>query len=247
MKPILVIGECCIDIYNYGKCERLAPDAPVPVLDITYTKKNWGMGGNVYQNIISLKFPCKFICNKNFNKITKTRYVDEHTNHIFIRTDSHTSIEKAKNLNRIKWNDYSAIVISDYNKGFLDELDISRIGLSHPLTFLDTKRILGSWAKSIRFIKINRKEYKLSIENINKFNLSSQIIETLGSDGCKYQNKIYPVKKVEVRDMCGAGDSFLAALAVKYVQTNDISKSLKFANSCATIVVQKIGVSVIKE
>lgn len=28
---VLVIGDGCLDIFRYGKCERLSPEAPVPI------------------------------------------------------------------------------------------------------------------------------------------------------------------------------------------------------------------------
>ena len=59
---------------------------------------------------------------------------------------------------------------------------------------------------------------------------------------CKFKEKTYAVKKVDVKDMTGAGDTFLAGLVVKYVLTKDIDKSIEFANKCATQVVQKKGV-----
>ena len=33
MKKILVIGESCLDIFQYGDCKRLCPEAPVPVFN----------------------------------------------------------------------------------------------------------------------------------------------------------------------------------------------------------------------
>ena len=52
---------------------------------------------------------------------------------------------------------------------------------------------------------------------------------------------IYPTKTVEVVDVCGAGDTFLAALATQYLYTKDIEKSIIFANIAAGITVQHRG------
>ena len=42
---ILVIGESCLDVFHYGECERLCPEAPVPVFNSIRTilkkKKSW--------------------------------------------------------------------------------------------------------------------------------------------------------------------------------------------------------------
>ena len=34
MKPVLLLGDSCIDKFVYCKCERLCPEAPIPLLDI---------------------------------------------------------------------------------------------------------------------------------------------------------------------------------------------------------------------
>ena len=50
------------------------------------------------------------------------------------------------------------------------------------------------------------------------------------------------VDQVEVFDLCGAGDSFLAALVYQYLKTDCIMESIFFANDMANQVVQKRGV-----
>ena len=56
---------------------------------------------------------------------------------------------------------------------------------------------------------------------------------------------IYPVPKVEIKDTSGAGDTFIAAMVAEYVKSKNIHKSIKFGNTCATIVVQKKGVTIV--
>jgi sugar/nucleoside kinase (ribokinase family) len=60
----------------------------------------------------------------------------------------------------------------------------------------------------------------------------------------KSEAEYFSTKKVSLRDVCGAGDTFLAGLVVKYIETNDIKKSIIYANECASIVVSKFGVVV---
>jgi bifunctional ADP-heptose synthase (sugar kinase/adenylyltransferase) len=244
---ILVIGDACIDRFVYCNCERLCPEAPVPVLDIIRTTENPGMAGNVIRNIQSLNARCAFEVNPNHFRITKTRYVEEKTNHMFVRIDHSEPIKRislnAELIKRIVSMD--AVVISDYNKGFLSPDDISTIGKYAKLSFLDTKKPLDWWAKDVDFININRKEFTQSLAGIEKHRLYDRIVQTLGEEGCEYLHKNYPVKKVEIKDLSGAGDTFLAALVVKYLDSKDIEKAIHFANECATKVVQKKGVSVI--
>ncbi|MHA2055385.1 MAG: PfkB family carbohydrate kinase, partial [Candidatus Hodarchaeales archaeon] len=72
-------------------------------------------------------------------------------------------------------------------------------------------------------------------------------IITLGSKGCRLGNKIYPVNKVEIKDLCGAGDTFMAALCVNFLKNKDIDIAIEFANACATKVVQLKGVNTVNE
>jgi sugar/nucleoside kinase (ribokinase family) len=65
----------------------------------------------------------------------------------------------------------------------------------------------------------------------------------LGAQGCQYQNQIYPVQEVDVKDTCGAGDTFIAALVCHFITSNNVEESIKFANKCSTQVIQKRGTS----
>jgi D-beta-D-heptose 7-phosphate kinase/D-beta-D-heptose 1-phosphate adenosyltransferase len=54
-KPkILVIGDLMIDTFLIGSCDRIALDAPVPIVDIKDEKNYLGGGGNVIRNLASL-------------------------------------------------------------------------------------------------------------------------------------------------------------------------------------------------
>jgi len=106
------------------------------------------------------------------------------------------------------------------------------------------KKILGSWANNAKYIKINDYEFKNS-KNYITTELENKIIHTAGSNGANFQNKNYPVELVEVKDSAGAGDSFMAALVVKYLETDNIIKSIEFANDRASKVVKQIGVTII--
>jgi sugar/nucleoside kinase (ribokinase family) len=135
-------------------------------------------------------------------------------------------------------------VISDYNKGYLAHSDIEYICQSHPLVFLDTKKVLGKWAEGASFIKINDYEYNNSKSMLSK-TLSKRIIHTRGSEGCDFRGENYPVEKLEVRDTSGAGDSFMAALVVEFLRTSSIEDSIVAANFAASRVVRTRGVGVI--
>ena len=240
MNKILVIGESCVDIFFYCNVNRLAPDIPVPILNVVSKNENLGMAANVFNNISQKMSNCFLMTNDNYKNITKTRYVHDQSNHTFFRVDSTDQVPRI-DLNLINY-DTDIIVISDYNKGFLHEDDIEEICKNHPLVFIDTKKIIGSWADNAAYIKINDFEYKNSEKKITK-GLKKKIIHTVGKDGCEFDGIKYSVDKVEVKDSSGAGDTFMAGLVLKYASTRDIIESIKFANYCASEAVKHRGVT----
>jgi D-beta-D-heptose 7-phosphate kinase/D-beta-D-heptose 1-phosphate adenosyltransferase len=241
-KNILVIGDSCRDVFVYCNSTRLCPEAPVPALQVVNQTENGGMAKNVHRNISSLVNSVDILTNNNWYDITKVRYVHNATNHMFFRVDNDIEIKRI-NLNEIDFN-YKIIVISDYNKGFLSVEDIAFICKKHPCVFLDTKKIIGEWASSAKYIKINNFEYERSKEYITS-DLDKKIIHTHGAEGCILNGQQYPVKKVNVIDVSGAGDSFLAGLVAKYLEDLNINESIMYANKCALKVVQERGVSVV--
>jgi len=242
-KKILVIGDSCKDVFVYCKAQRLAPDVPVPVLNVVERKENPGMAKNLEMNIRSLTDDCEIITNPEWQKTTKMRYMHHQSNHAFLRVDANDEISRI-NVTKIPFEKYHTIAVSDYNKGFLMEEDIKYICENHDSVFIDSKKVLGPWVNKAKFIKINDLEYEHSKYVITK-NMANKIIRTRGDKGAVFRGKIYPVRKVEVRDLSGAGDSFFAALIVKYVETRDIEEAIIFANECASEVVQHKGVVVI--
>ena len=248
---ILVIGDSCKDIFIYGKVKRLAPEAPVPVFNPTVEKANDGMAKNVSNNIEALGV--EVLVATNHNTIRKIRYVDDKSNQLVIRVDENdhcdrieqTLLRSLKN-NFFESNKVDAIIISDYDKGFLHEDDIQFICSNNKNVFVDTKKKLNGWIEDVDFLKINDLEYE---RNKNFFespnSVSNKTIITRGREGCLYNEKIYPTDDVPVKDISGAGDTFLAGLVVDYVRTKDIEKSIKFAQECTKIVVQKHGVSTV--
>ena len=50
-QKILVIGDIMLDHYIYGKCDRISPEAPVPVVEIIKETSTLGGAGNVLKNL----------------------------------------------------------------------------------------------------------------------------------------------------------------------------------------------------
>jgi len=243
---VVLIGDCCSDIYHYGKCERLSPEAPVPVLKETKRVVLPGMSWNVRLNMESLG---GFVLHyTNTEKINKHRFIDSKYNQHLLRWDEgeHQSIQPI-NTNILHTTTVpDVVVISDYNKGFLPpeackeiiryykELDVNI-----PI-FVDTKKVDLSCFEGV-FIKINEKEY----ESIEVFPENSQFIVTLGEKGTRYKDVVFPTNVVEVFDVCGAGDVFLSTLAYTYLRDKSIPSAIRCANKLASISVSHMGTYVI--
>tara|TARA_R110002051_G_scaffold112804_1_gene185492 strand:- start:131 stop:874 length:744 start_codon:yes stop_codon:yes gene_type:complete len=241
---ILVIGDSCTDIFVYGKILRLAPEAPVPVIKPLHQKTNPGMAGNVVANLEALGAEVNLITNNT--EIKKIRYVDERYNQMVLRVDENDRCDQYDGESYYSLG-YDAILISDYNKGFLSEKDIEAWAeRSNCPIFLDTKKFLGEWCNDIDFIKINSQEHHKNFEQLPKYpSLREKLIVTKGKYGCEYRGKIYPTTDVPVKDISGAGDTFISGLVFEYVRSKDIEKAIEFAQECTTTVVQKTGVATV--
>ena len=238
---VLVIGDSCTDVFVYGYCKRLCPEGPVPIFEPSRTITNMGMSGNVVANLKSLGAEkVELVTNKE--QITKTRYVEEKANHMIIRIDSNDKVSNSFDVKRVPFNDYDAVIVSDYDKGFLSLEDLKLISDSHPLTFIDTKKPLSAEMGNYTFIKINEVEWE-NCKGQEYETWRDRLIITMSERGAMYDGITYPVNNdIEVRDLSGAGDTFMAALVVSYLKTKSIEVSIEYANDCATKVVQKRGV-----
>ena len=244
MKKVLVIGDGCQDMFRYGTCDRLSPEAPVPVFLPTQTTGNGGMAINVYENLKALKVDCDIITNDI--RPVKTRYVDEISNQMLLRVDESDEINPltAAELEAIDFSKYDAVVISDYDKGYLSEADVIYISNRHKLIFMDTKKDLSGWALQVGIIKINQKEFQRNHDWLLNCYVEGNLVVTDGKNGATLNfAERFPIDdKHEVRDLSGAGDTFLAALVADYIKFNDICSAIEFANRCASWVVSQKGV-----
>ena len=236
---ILLIGDSCKDIYHYGKCKRINPEAPVPILEEDYFETKEGMSSNVYENLLSLGVDVTHLTNNE--QIEKHRIVDLTYRQQLIRYDIGEKNIKPLELKKLK-SGFDIIVISDYNKGFIT-YDVAKYICEFykdiPI-FVDTKKKnLNCFSNC--YIKINNMEYEL-LEDYNK---DCELIVTLGGKGSLYNNQIYKTKKVEVYDVCGAGDVFLSALVYKFSMNKNIKSAIHTANRLASYTVTKLGTYVL--
>ncbi len=230
---ILLVGDDCVDVYQYGNVNRISPEAPVPVFTFSHEERKPGMAGNVARNLEALGCDVDYLHGETS---TKTRLIDIRSKQQIVRVDNDIQSQPLEFVTAIP-DVYDAVVVSDYDKGTVSyELIEGLIALSIPI-FIDTKktdleRLQGAW------VKINELEYsKIKTE-------CSGLIVTLGSKGAivPHHDLSFPAPRVEVSDVCGAVDTFLAALVSEYLAQQDIAPAIEYAIKAASVTVQHLGV-----
>jgi len=232
---ILLIGDDCHDIYTYGNVNRISPEAPVPIFEPHYTIHKDGMAGNVCKNLEALGCEVNFLHGKSSEK---NRLIDARTKQQLLRVDNDAKCDPITFETAIP-NVYDAVVISDYNKGTVNYELIEELAkeVTVPI-FIDTKktdleRLAGC------YVKIN------ALEKSRATSLPDpeHLIVTHGDNGAVWNGWVYPAEIVgDVTDVCGAGDTFLAALVYEFLKTGHMPSAIKFAIKASAITVQHIGV-----
>ena len=233
---ILLIGDSCTDEYVYGTCNRLNPEAPVPILNFKRKDTTKGMAWNVRENLMSFDMEVYIVTNQE--DITKTRYIDERYNQQILRVDDESLLKPMEY--ELPEDKFDALVISDYDKGFLTKEKIFELveWFDGPV-FIDSKK---TTLPGDAYIKITEEEFK----KITHYNPETLIV-TKGGKGAEYHGKLYEGEKVKVYDVVGAGDTFLSALVYFYLLYGTIEKAIPYANKAAAIAVQNFGTYVLTE
>jgi len=235
---ILLIGDNCKDTYVYGTVARLSPEAPVPVFQPQDEIELEGMAGNVCRNLEALNCEVKF-CHTEISE--KKRLIDVRSKQHLIRIDNDAKCTPILGafIDTSELNSYNAVVISDYNKGTvpISLIEWIRKEFNGPI-FIDTKKTDLARFNGC-FVKINQLEKGLA----KTLPDDQWLIVTKGEKGAEYMGStISPDLSDDVIDVCGAGDTFLAALVYRFLDTKDMRKSIAFANKAAGITVQHVGV-----
>ena len=230
---ILLLGDNGIDQYQFGTVTRISPEAPVPILNYTHTVTKPGMAANVEDNLLKLGVEVEFV--HGVKTCIKTRVIDSKTGQHLVRLDQDIP-SKAVKIDYTNINKYNAIIVSDYNKGSIEyeTIEALRKNYSGPI-FVDTKKSDLARFEGC-FVKINQVEFDAAKT------YPTDLVVTLGRDGVRYKEHKFSTPQVEAFDVCGAGDTFLSALAYNYVLSSDILAAIKFATRAASVTIQHIGV-----
>ena len=207
----------------------------------------------------------KIISNKHYSSPVKKRIVQN--DHQFCRLDdeSFTILEKADEIHIIKFikkniKKFESLIISDYSKGFLTpslvKKTIKIFRDSKKKIFTDPKNRNVEIYKGSNFICPNQKEFyeffdyqklpftKNSTLKLFKKARTDAFIVTKGSKGVsvifnKAKKIEIPQEDVNVYDVTGAGDTFVALLSYLLSNNIDLINAIKIASYACAKVVQK--------
>lgn len=298
-KTVAVIGDVMLDTFIYGSVDRISPEAPVPVLNISKRSYNFGGAGNVAVNLATLgvtplligrvgnddaqkklfdmskesNFSTDYLVKSTVPTISKTRITSQGQQIVRVDEEEITKLseithkEIINNLKEIR-KKTSIIIISDYDKGLIDNTllneikkiwskqsggmvlvdpkprkDISYNGVTSMTP--NAKEALEMLDDGTKIIKDDETAEHVVTSLASKFNLDSLLMTRSGDGMTLFNNgKVEhhkPLEKHEVRDVSGAGDTVISVLGASIAAGLPISEAVDLANLCGGIVVSKSG------
>ncbi|GGE66929.1 D-glycero-beta-D-manno-heptose-7-phosphate kinase [Massilia psychrophila] len=290
---ILVVGDVMLDRYWFGDVSRISPEAPVPVVRIERREERLGGAANVARNVASLGAHCGLLGvvgadeagaqveqllaessifsylkrDAAISTIIKLRVIGR--NQQLLRIDfedapSDTVLrDKLTQFNSVL-DDYSVIILSDYNKGSLVNVAemiraaraAGKVVMVDPkgddfapyagATILtpnksELKRIVGSWSSEEQLTaKAQSLRQQLGLD---------ALLLTRSEEGMS----LYSATEVlhmhaaarEVFDVSGAGDTVIATMAAMLGAGMPMADALITANRAGGIVVGKLGTATV--
>lgn len=245
---VLVFGDVIIDKYIYGTSTRISPEAPVPVITYKNEKETLGGAGLVYENLKRLGVDVTLLETEQPRSV-KTRIICD--GHYITRIDDDKDADSNAvlvNVLKSNFSQYDYVILSDYNKGVLDNATqiIKHINSQGCKVIVDPKRNASEY-KDAWLVKPNCNEFHdLGFDewqgNIITTNAGDEVIATI--DNTEYN---VSVEKVEVSDVTGAGDCFLAGFVYGLTKDYGYKKCLEIAIKGSTESVKHAGTYILKQ
>jgi D-beta-D-heptose 7-phosphate kinase/D-beta-D-heptose 1-phosphate adenosyltransferase len=245
---VLVLGDVIIDKYIYGTSTRISPEAPVPVITYIDEKETRGGAGLVYENLKSLGVDVDMFETQGQVSV-KTRVICD--GHYVTRIDDDAQsngMDVLKQVQETDFSQYEYVILSDYNKGVLDEAKeiIAHINKYNCKVIVDPKEnqwfYEGAWLVKPNYSEFESLEFDNWQGNIITTNAGEEVIATI--DGKRYE---VPVDNLEVADVTGAGDCFLASFVYALTKGYDCEKAIKVAVRGSTESVKHAGTYILKK
>jgi len=216
------------------------------------------------RNISSLNIKFLPIIDPNIRTTLKLRVIDRNKQLIRIDHEDINASSKIDDLNKSIMsyiNDFDGIIFSDYDKGVVKPIIKNILDYckeNNIKTFIDPKGTSFDCYKNSFLLKPNLKEFEIIMGKSNnkeefikkgKMMLSNLSLEYLlvteGKDGMTLfsNNKVkhFQALQQDVFDVTGAGDTVISILTACFLSGEDITKSVDYSNTAASLSVQKLG------
>jgi D-beta-D-heptose 7-phosphate kinase/D-beta-D-heptose 1-phosphate adenosyltransferase len=288
---VVVVGDVMLDRYLFGGTSRISPEAPVPVVHVRQSEDRAGGAANVAVNLARLgvrttllgvvgqddeaaalqttlersDVECHFTEVSGWPTITKTRV--QSRGQQLIRLDREEvavagSNELTQELMR-HLKDASAVVLSDYGKGGLDDIAamIDACRSAGVPVFVDPKGADFDKYRGATLVTPNQGEFETAAGAcasdeelvsrargmLDELDLTALLVTRSekgmllieGSD----EPEFLSTRALEVYDVTGAGDTVIAVLAAALAAGESLKSAAMLSNLAAGLVVGKIGVA----
>lgn len=258
----LVVGDAILDVYHFGRVDRISPEAPIPIFleDLKKIETRRGGADNVAHQLEALG--CNVVTHISTFPSVKHRYMVG--NHQMFRTDYDAPDGQTPGKCKESVQDQNVVIFSDYDKGFLAPplcTDVISRANDHKIpVVIDPKG--ANWHKfhGADYICPNEKEWKA--HRTSEFAYSgpkAKIILKRGEHGIRVYKDDYkafdppetpwdytdiPAKSRPVYDVTGAGDTVVAVFAACIGTGADPLDAAYIANIAAGWTVGELGTRV---
>lgn len=244
---VLVAGDAIVDVYHFGKVERISPEAPVPIFvpDIKHIESRRGGADNVLHQLEALG--CQVDDHISKFPSVKHRYMVGH--HQVFRVDYDADAFGESYQGDLEG--VHCVVLSDYAKGFLTHRVcqglIKKANQARIPVIVDPKGIEWSKYEGATVICPNEKEWK-AVEFLEP--VGTHIVVKYGEKGLGVRRAgqgattLVPAKARQVYDVTGAGDTVVAVLAAFIGAGAKLEEAAEYANTAAGYVVGQLGTTV---
>jgi len=279
---VLLIGDFMLDDYIYGYSNRQSPEAPVPVMKKEEFYSYPGGAGNVAMNLKSLganvtclgyvgndkrgkslikkmkdkEIDCTHITIEETITTLKSRYFVNGVQVLRIDDEEILKEWKPGSISELNLNSFDVIILSDYNKGVLNNDWFKEIKFQNIIT--DPKKDNFLFYSNSKIITPNLNELQratdMDLKNLDSIKKACHkilsethleyIIAKMGEQGMMIVGvnnfvKFINPHIVQDPDVTGAGDAVISAFALAYARFEDVGLAAEIANAAGSIAVSK--------
>ncbi|MCK4710772.1 MAG: D-glycero-beta-D-manno-heptose-7-phosphate kinase, partial [Gammaproteobacteria bacterium] len=287
---VLVAGDVMLDRYWSGSSGRISPEAPVPVVNVNECIDRAGGAANVALNIASLGASVTLagivgddeaagILNKlleqhgiqqefevfpGYKTITKLRVISRHQQLIRLDFEDDTAVSVAEKFQQAVEkivSDYDVLVLSDYNKGSLHQVQplVKAARKAGVAVLVDPKGHNFEKYTGASLLTPNLTEFEAIVgqcsDDEDLYKKAEQLRKELSLDALLVTRSekgmtlvqgdqpaiTFPTKARDVYDVTGAGDTVIGVLAASLAAGSNFESSALLANTAAGIVVGRLG------